>query len=163
MHTTSGGRGRMAIHIRRREFIFTLGSAAAWPLAARAQQSSTMRRIGFLGPLSERTQLQWTTAFLKGLRDHGWSEGTTISIDYRWAEGRSDRFAELAAELVRREVNIIVTAGTEPAIVKQATASIPIVFAVAGDPVGTGLVGSLARLGGNVTGLSNQSADIDGK
>ena len=107
----------MAIRIRRREFIFTLGgAAAAWPLATRAQQSSTMRRIGFLGPLSERTQLQWTTAFLKGLRDHGWIEGTTISIDYRWAEGRSDRFAELAAELVRREVNIIVTAGTEPAI-----------------------------------------------
>ena len=91
----------MAIHIRRREFIFILGGAAvAWPLATRAQQSSTMRRIGFLGPLSERTQLQWTTAFLKGLRDHGWIEGTTISIDYRWAEGRSDRFAELAAELV---------------------------------------------------------------
>jgi putative tryptophan/tyrosine transport system substrate-binding protein len=149
----------------RREFVALLaGAAAAWPLAARAQQSSTMRRIGFLGPLSERTQLQWTTAFLKGLRDHGWIEGTTISFDYRWAEGRSDRYAELAAELVRREVNIIVTAGTEPAIaVKQATASIPIVFAAAGDPVGTGLVGSLARPGGNVTGLSNQSADINGK
>src|SRR5262245_15067784 len=126
----------MAIRIRRREFIFTLGgAAAAWPFATRAQQSSTMRRIGFLGPLSERTQLQWTAAFLKGLRDHGWIEGTTISIDYRWAEGRSDRFAELAAELVRREVNIIVTAGTEPAIaVKQATASIDALGGVAGYP-----------------------------
>jgi len=151
--------------VKRREFITLLGgAAAAWPLAARAQQSSTMRRIGFLGPLSERTQLEWTTAFLKGLRDHGWIEGITISIDYRWAEGRSDRLAELAAELVRREVNIIVTFGTEPIIaVKQATASIPIVFAAAGDPVGTGLVGSLARPGGNVTGLSNQSADVIGK
>jgi putative ABC transport system substrate-binding protein len=98
------------------------------------------------------------------LRDHGWIEGTTISIDYRWAEGRSDRFAELAAELVQRNVGVIVTAGTEPTLaVKQATASIPIVFAATGDPVGTGLVGSLARPGGNVTGLSNQSADINGK
>src|SRR5215468_5321590 len=95
--------------IKRREFITVLGGAAvAWPLAARAQQPSTVRRIGFLGPLSERTQLQWTTAFLKGLRDHGWIEGTTISIDYRWAEGRSDRVAELAAELVQRNVGVIV-------------------------------------------------------
>ena len=151
--------------MRRREFITLLGGAAAvWPLAARAQQSSTMRHIGFLGPLSEQTQLPWTTAFLKGLRDHGWIEGTTISIDYRWAEGRSDRLAQLAAELVQRNVEVIVTAGTELTLaVKQATASIPIVCAAAGDPVGTGLVGSLARPGGNVTGLSNQSADINGK
>ena len=154
----------MSAKIKRREFIMLFGGAATWPLAARAQQSSTMRRIGFLGPLSEQTQLQWTTAFLKGLRDHGWIEGTTISIDYRWAEGRSDRLAELAAELVQRNVGVIVTAGTEPTLaVKQATASIPIVFAAAGDPVGTGLVGSLARPGGNVTGLSNQSADVVGK
>ena len=154
----------MAIRIRRREFIWLLGGGAAWPLAARAQQSSTMRHIGFLGPLSEQTQLPWTTAFLKGLRDHGWIEGTTISIDYRWAEGRSDRLAQLAAELVQRNVEVIVTAGTELTLaVKQATASIPIVCAAAGDPVGTGLVGSLARPGGNVTGLSNQSADINGK
>jgi len=150
--------------MKRRAFITLIGGAAAWPIAARAQQSSTMRHIGFLGPLSEQTQLPWTTAFLKGLRDHGWIEGTTISIDYRWAEGRSDRFAELAAELVQRNVGVIVTAGTEPTLaVKQATASIPIVFAAAGDPVGTGLVGSLARPGGNVTGLSNQSADVVGK
>ena len=150
--------------MKRRKFITLLGGAAAWPITARAQQSSTMRHIGFLGPLSEQTQLPWTTAFLKGLRDHGWIEGTTISIDYRWAEGRSDRLAELAAELVQRHVGVIVTAGTELTLaVKQATASIPIVFAAAGDPVGTGLVGSLARPGGNVTGLSNQSADINGK
>jgi len=155
---------RRGDRVRRREFITLLGGAAAWPVAARAQQSSTMRRIGFLGPLSEQTQLQWTTAFLKGLRDHGWIEGTTISIDYRWAEGRSDRLAELAAELVQRNVGVIVTSGTEQTLaVKQATASIPIVFAAAGDPVGTGLVGSLARPGGNVTGLSNQSADVVGK
>ena len=154
----------MSAKIKRREFIMLFGGAATWPLAARAQQSSTMRRIGFLGPLSEQTQLQWTTAFLKGLRDHGWIEGTTISIDYRWAEGRSDRLAQLAAELVQRNAEVIVTAGTELTLaVKQATASIPIVFAAAGDPVGTGLVGSLARPGGNVTGLSNQSADVNGK
>ena len=151
--------------MRRREFITLVGAAAAaWPITARAQRSSTMRHIGFLGPLSEQTQLQWTTAFLKGLRDHGWIEGTTISIDYRWAEGRSDRLAELTAELVQRNVGVIVTVGTEQTLaVKQATASIPIVFAAAGDPVGTGLVGSLARPGGNVTGLSNQSADVVGK
>jgi len=155
----------MTLSIGRRQLLVALGGAAvAWPLAARAQQSGTMRRIGFLGPLSEQTQLQWTTAFVRGLRDHGWIEGTTVSIDYRWAEGRSDRFADLAAELVQQKVSVIVTAGTEPTLaVKQATASIPIVFAAAGDPVGTGLVQSLALPGGNVTGLSNQSADINGK
>src|SRR5262245_11532255 len=152
------------LDMRRREFITLLGSAAAWPLAAHAQQSSTMRRIGFLRPLSQHTQRLWTTVFLERLRDHGWIEGTTMSIAYRWAEGRSDRLAELATELVQRNVGVIVTAGTEQTLaVKQATASIPIVFAAAGDPVGTGLVGSLARPGGNVTGLSNQSADINGK
>ena len=148
----------------RREFITLVGGAAAWPVAASAQQSEQVRRIGFLGPLSEQTQLQWTTAFVRGLRDHGWIEGTTISIDYRWAEGRSERAAELAAELVQRNVRVIVTAGTETTLaVKQATVNIPIVFASASDPVGTGLVGSLARPGGNVTGLSNQSADVIGK
>ena len=150
--------------MKRREFITLVGGAAAWPVAASAQQSEQVRRIGFLGPLSEQTQLQWTTAFVRGLRDHGWIEGTTISIDYRWAEGRSERAAELAAELVQRNVQVIVTAGTETTLaVKQATVNIPIVFASAGDPVGTGLVGSLARPGGNVTGLSNQSADVIGK
>jgi putative ABC transport system substrate-binding protein len=150
--------------LKRREFITLLGGVVvACPFGARAQQPERMRRIGFLGPLSEQTQLQWTTAFVRGLRDHGWIEGITISIDYRWADGRSDRVAELAAELVQRN-GVIVTAGTEPTlVVKQATANIPIVFASAGDPVGTGLVGSLARPGGNVTGLSNQSADVTGK
>src|SRR5262249_624287 len=144
--------------MKRREFITLLGGAvAAYPLTARAQQSSTMRRIGFLGSLSEQTQLQWTTAFLKGLRDHGWIEGTTISIDYRWAEGRSDRLAELAAELLQRNVGAIVTAGTEQTLaVKQATASIPIVFAAAGDPVGTGLVGSLAVTRSGMQELSSR-------
>jgi putative tryptophan/tyrosine transport system substrate-binding protein len=99
--------------MKRREFITLVGGAAAWPVAASAQQSEQVRRIGFLGPLSEQTQLQWTTAFVRGLRDHGWIEGTTISIDYRWAEGRSERAAELAAELVQRNVRVIVTAGTE--------------------------------------------------
>src|SRR5262245_33054977 len=94
---------------RRRTFITLLGgAAAAWPLAARAQQLDRMPRIGFLGPLSEQTQLQWTTEFVRGLRDHGWIEGATVSIDYRWAEGRSDRLAELAAELIQRKVSIIV-------------------------------------------------------
>ena len=98
------------------------------------------------------------------MREHGWIEGRTVAIEYRWAEGRSERFAEIAAEFVRLNVDIIVTAGTEAVIAtKQATSVIPIVFGTAGDPVGTGLVASLARPGGNVTGLSNQSADLAGK
>jgi putative ABC transport system substrate-binding protein len=98
------------------------------------------------------------------MRDHGWIEGRTVIIEYRWAEGRSERFGEIAAELVRLKVDIIVTGGTAAVIAaKQATLVIPIVFGTAGDPVGTGLVASLARPGGNVTGLSNQSADVAGK
>ena len=101
---------------------------------------------------------------MQRLRELGWIEGRTVAIEYRWAEGRSERFAEIAAEFVRLKVDVIVTAGTAAVVAaKQATSVIPIVFAAAGDPVGTGLVASLARPGGNVTGLSNQSADLAGK
>ena len=150
--------------MRRREFITLLGgAAAAWPLAARAQQPK-MPAIGFLGANSASAQTQWTAAFVQRLRELGWIEGRTISIEYRWAEGRSDRYTEIAAEFVRLKVNVIVTAGNEAAIAaKQVTSVIPIVFAVAGDPVGTGLVASLARPGGNVTGLSLQFTDLAGK
>jgi putative tryptophan/tyrosine transport system substrate-binding protein len=150
--------------MRRREFIALVGgAAAAWPLVARAQPAK-LPIIGFLGALSLPVQTKWTATFVQRLRELGWVEGRTVAIEYRWAEGRSERFAEIAAEFVRLKVDIIVTQGTEPVIaVKQATSVIPIVFAAAGDPVGTGLVATLARPGGNVTGLSNLSADIAGK
>jgi len=107
---------------------------------------------------------EWTAAFVQGLRELGWVEGRTVAIEYRWAEGRSERFAEVAAELVRRKVDVIVTGGTAAVeAAKQATSVIPIVIAGAGDPFGTGLVASLARPGGNVTGLSNQSTDLPSK
>ncbi len=148
--------------MRRRQFLGVLGGVAAWPAVARAQQP--VKIIGFLGPLSPSTQSEWTAAFVQRMHEHGWIEGRTIAIEYRWAEGRSDRFAEIAAEFVQLKVDVIVTAGTTPVIAaKQATSLIPIVFAAAGDPVGTGLVASLARPGGNVTGQSNQSADIVSK
>ncbi len=139
------------------------GAAAAWPLAARAQQPK-MPLIGFLGANAASAQTQWTAALLQRLRELAWIEGRTVSIEYRWAEGRSDRYTEIAAEFVQLKVNVIVTAGNEAAFAaKQATSVIPIVFAAAGDPVGTGLVASLARPGGNVTGLSIQQPDLAGK
>jgi putative ABC transport system substrate-binding protein len=105
----------------------------------------------------------WTTAFVQRLRELGWIEGRTVAIEYRWAEGRSERFAEIAAEFVRLKVDVIVTGGNAVAAAKQVTSTIPIVFAVAVDPVGSGLVASLARPGGNATGLSIQSTDLAGK
>ena len=151
--------------MRRRELITLLGGAAvAWPLAAPAQQPGKLRTVGFLGSLSQSAQSTWTAAFVQRMREHGWIEDRTVAIEYRWAEGRGERFAEIAAEFVRLNVDVIVTAGTEAVIaVKKATTVIPIVFGTAGDPVANGLVASLARPGGNVTGLSNQSADIAGK
>ena len=151
--------------MRRREFITLLGgAAAAWPLAARAQQPAKLPTIGFLGASTPSAQSQWVAAFVQRLRELGWIEGRTVAIEYRWAEGRSERFAEIAAEFVRLKVDVIVTAGTAAVLAaKQATSVIPIVFAVAGDPVGSGLVASLARPGGNVTGLSIQATDLAGK
>lgn len=151
--------------VRRREFIIFLGGAAAtWPLPARAQRPEKVPTIGFLGSLSQSAQSTWTAAFAQRMREHGWIEGRTVAIEYRWAEGRSERFAEIAAEFVRLKVDVIVTAGTDAVLAtKKATSVIPIVFGTAGDPVANGLVASLARPGGNVTGLSNQSADIAGK
>ncbi len=133
--------------LKRREFIVALGGATvAWALAARAAQS------------------QWTAAFAQRLKELGWSEGRNVAIDYRWAEGRSERFAEIAAEFVRRKVDVILTHNTPPTLAaKQATSAIPIVFATAGDPVGSGIVASLARPGGNVTGLSSETPDTASK
>jgi putative tryptophan/tyrosine transport system substrate-binding protein len=150
--------------MKRREFITLLGGAAAWPLAARAQQPGKLPTIGFLGQSTRSGASEWVAAFVQRLRELGWTEGRTITIEYRWAEGREERYAELAAEFVRRKVDIIVTSGT-PAVMasKRVTSVIPIVFATAGDPVGTGVVASLARPGGNVTGLSLQQTDLAGK
>jgi putative ABC transport system substrate-binding protein len=154
----------MATYSRaRRQFITVAGVAAVWPLASRAQPAK-LPTIGFLGSLSQSAQSKWTAAFVQRMREHGWIEGRTVAIEYRWAGGRSVRFAEIAAEFVRLKVDVIVTAGTAAVMAaKQSTSVIPIVFGTAGDPVGTGLVASLARPGGNVTGLSNQSADLPGK
>ena len=120
--------------------------------------------IGFLGGTTAALSSQITAAFSQRLRELGWVEGRTIAIEYRWAEGRSERFAEIAAEFVRLKVDLILTTGDEQSLVaKQATSTIPVVFAIARDPVGIGLVASLARPGGNVTGLSNQLTDAAGK
>jgi putative tryptophan/tyrosine transport system substrate-binding protein len=150
--------------IVRREFITLLGGAAAWPLAASAQQPGKLPTIGYLGSATPASQGQWVAAFVQRLRELGWIEHRSIAIEYRWAEGRTERGAEIAAEFVRRKVDVIVTSSTAGAVAAmQATSVIPIVFAAAGDPVGTGLVGSLARPGGNVTGLSIQQTDVAAK
>jgi len=150
--------------MRRRNFITLLGgAAAAWPLAARAQQPGKLPSIGFLGASTSSNWSHWTAAFVQRLRELGWIEGRTIAIEYRWAEGRTDRYAELAAEFVRLKVDVILTVGTVAAATKQLTSTIPIVFALAGDPLGSGLAASLARPGGNTTGLSLQSSDLAGK
>jgi putative ABC transport system substrate-binding protein len=151
--------------MKRRDFITLLGgAAAAWPFAARAQQPLKLPTIGYLGPNTRSLDSQRLVAFLERLRALGWIEGRTIDIDYRWAEGRNERLAEFAAEFVRRNVSVIVTSATPPTVAaKQATSAIPIVFASVGDPVGAGVVESLARPGGNATGLSLQATDATGK
>src|SRR5215470_6634807 len=148
----------------RREFMTLLGGAAAWPLAARAQQAARRPTIGYMGVNTPVIESQRTAAFVQRLRELGWIEGRNAAVEYRWAEGRNERFAEIAAELVQLKVEVIVTAGTAAVVAaKQATSVIPIIFALGGDPVGTGLVASLARPGGNVTGLSMQTPDLVGK
>jgi putative ABC transport system substrate-binding protein len=151
--------------MKRREFITLLGGAVAGrPITGRAEQPWKQPIIGFLGSLSRSAQSTWTAAFVQRMQEHGWIEDRTMVIEYRWAEGRAERFPEFAAEFVRLNVDVIVTAGTDAVFAaKKTTSVIPIVFGTAGDPVANGLVASLARPGGNVTGLSNQSADIAGK
>jgi ABC-type uncharacterized transport system substrate-binding protein len=150
--------------MKRRQFITLLGGAAAtWPLAARAQQPGKLPTIGFLGA-SPSIESQRVAAFVQRLRELAWIDNRNLAIEYRWAEGRNERYAEAAAELVRLKVDVIVTVATPATLAaKQATTVIPIVFGAASDPVGTGLVDSLARPGGNVTGLSNQISDTGGK
>jgi putative ABC transport system substrate-binding protein len=150
--------------MRRREFITLLGgAAAAWPMAARAQQPpGKVPTIGFLGSDASSSS-PWTAAFVQRLRELGWSEGRTIAIEYRWSEGRPARHAEIAAEFVRLKVDVIVSSAIAVPTLKQATEVIPIVFALGGDPIGSGIVASLTRPGGNVTGLSILSTDIASK
>ncbi len=150
--------------MRRREF-FTLlgGTAATWPLAARAQQTAKLPTIGYLGTAAASAWAPWTAAFVQRLHELGWTDGRTVAIQYRWAEGRAERSAELAAELARLKVDVIVTGGNAALAAKQASSAVPIVFALVDDPVGMGLVASLARPGGNVTGPSFQAADLSGK
>jgi len=151
--------------IKRREFISLLGGAAAWPVTARAQaqQGGKVRTIGFLGPASFSVYAPWTTAFVQRLRELGWAEGRNVAIEYRWAGGVRERFVQIAAEFVRLKVDVIVTLGAAGIAAKQATSTIPIVLAIAPDPVASGLVASLAYPGGNVTGLSIQTHDLTGK
>jgi putative tryptophan/tyrosine transport system substrate-binding protein len=150
--------------MRRRDFVILLGGgAAAWPLAARAQQAGKLRTIGFLGASTPSAWNQWTTAFVHRLRELGWTEGRTVTIEYRWAEGRSERYTDIATEFVRLKVDVIVTVGSAVAAAKQVASTIPIVFAIAVDPVGSGMVASLSRPGGNATGISVQSPELAGK
>ena len=151
--------------MQRRLFITLLGgAAAAWPLAARAQQARKLPTIGFLGAATPSVASQWVTSFEKRLRELGWIEGRTVAIEYRWAEARTERYSEIAAELVGLKVDVIVTWASAPVLAaKQATMLIPIVFAAQMDPVGAGVVASLARPGGNVTGLSIQQTDTASK
>jgi putative tryptophan/tyrosine transport system substrate-binding protein len=147
------------LDLRRRQFLTLIGGAVAWPLAARAQQPK-LPTIGFLGAGTVSAWGLWVAAFVQRLRELGWIEGRTVAIEYRWAEGRSERFTEIGAEFVRLKVDVIVTVGTAVPALKQVTSAIPIVFAAAVDPLGSGLVTSLARPGGNVTGLSMQSTEL---
>jgi putative tryptophan/tyrosine transport system substrate-binding protein len=148
--------------MRRRDFITLLGTATL-PFTAAAQQTNKPPTIGYLGAGSEAGWSTWTSAFVQRMRELGWIDGRTVSIEYRWAEGRGERFAEISAEFVRLKVDVIVTVGSAVPAAKQATSTIPIVFGIAVDPVGTGMVASLARPGGNVTGLSVQTTELPGK
>jgi putative ABC transport system substrate-binding protein len=149
--------------MRRREFIaLASAGAAAWPLAARGQEPGKHATIGILGANAPSWSV-WTAAFADRLRQLGWIEGRTVAIEYRWSEGRPERVTEVAGEFVRQKVDVIVTYGGAVAAFRQATANIPIVFAVAVDPVGIGLVNSLSHPGGNTTGMSLQQAEIAGK
>src|SRR5262245_8935487 len=150
--------------MRRREFTKAIaGSLVAWPFAANTQVRK-LPTIGFLGATTAAAALDWSASFVQRLRELGWIEGQTVTIEYRWAEGREARFEEIATEFVRLKVDVIVTYGTpSAAAAKKVTTAVPIVLAAAGDPVGTGLVASLARPGANITGLSIQQTDLAGK
>jgi len=142
--------------MRRRDFIKVIaGSGTVWPLAARAQVTGNVPKVGFLGTDAAAWR-PWTDAFERRLRELGWTEGHTVTIEYRWAEGRRERYSEIAAEFVRLKVDVIVTPSSAVPELVQAASTIPIIFALSIDPFGAGLVSSVARPGGNVTGMSNE-------
>ncbi len=159
----------MAVTMRRRGFIAVIAGSAAvistsWPLRGRAQQAAKIPRIGLLSPFSPSVTAVWHQAFLHGLAELGWIDGKNIIIEYRYADGQNDRLPALVADLQRLKVEVIVTAVTNDTLAaKNATTGIPIVMAAAGDPVATGIVQSLARPGGNVTGLSQMNPELNGK
>ena len=139
--------------MKRRQFIRLLGGAAAWPMAARAQQAGKVHRIGFLGSATARGSAKAVESFRAGLREFGYVEGTNIDLEFRWAEGIYDRLPRLVAELIARNVDVLITHGTPGTrVAKQATTTIPIVMAISGDAIATGLVSSLARPDANLTG-----------
>ena len=149
----------------RRTFLAGTGAVLlAAPLAVEAQQRAQLPRIGYLGTSSASLEAELVQAFRLGLRDLGYVEGQNIVIEFRWAEGNYSRFPDLAADLVRLKVDVILTAGTPGALAaKRATQTIPIVMAVTADAVGTGLVATLARPGGNLTGLTTMAPELEGK
>ena len=150
--------------MRRREFIALVGAATLWPLATRAQEAAKRPIIGLLGAGSASSWGNIASTFEQRLRELGWSDGETVRIEYRWAEGRTERFAEIADEFVHLKVDVIVTGGTLPVVAaKRATSTIPIIFAGVGNPIGAGLVATIARPGGNITGVSNQTPEVAGK
>ncbi len=150
--------------MRRREVIAGFAASAMLPLVARAQQSPKRPTIGVLGASSADLAGPWVAAFVKRLGELGWSEGKNVTIEYRWAEARSERYSEIAAEFASRNVDVIVTWASAPVLAaKHTTTTIPIVFAAQMDPVGAGVVASLARPGGNITGMSIQQTDTAGK
>jgi putative ABC transport system substrate-binding protein len=151
--------------MKRREFILGLGGAAVWPFAARGQQpAGKIPHVGFMGNSTAALEANLVTPFRDALRELGYEEGRNITIEYRWAEGDYSRFPALVAELLAQKVDVIVTAGTPATLaVKAATTTIPLVMVAVGDPVGTGIVASLGRPGGNITGLSSIAPELEGK
>jgi putative ABC transport system substrate-binding protein len=150
--------------MKRRQFLTLLGGATAmWPQAMRAQQAGKVPTIGFLGTTAASTWKPWTAAFVERLGQLGWTEGRSIAIEYRWAEGKTQNFVRIADEFVQLKVDLIVTSGAAGLAVKQATSIIPVVLALASDPVADGLVANLSRPGGNITGMSLQTPDLAGK
>ena len=150
--------------MRRRKFVAILGGVvAAWPFAARAQHGGKIPRVGFMGNSTAALEANLIGPFREGLREHGYEEGRNIEIVFRWAEGRYERFPALIAELIAANVDVIVTAGTPATLaVRRATSTVPLVMIAVGDPVGTGIVPSLVRPGGNITGLSSIAPDLEG-